>query len=424
MIPLKIFWRFSMFEYENSVLSCQGVSLELLADEFDTPLYVYDGGYIEAQAMRFVNSLHADKGTVCYAVKANANLTLLKKLAGLGVGADVVSGNELKAALTAGFPPERIIFSSNGKKDWEIDLAIESGIMLTSVCSNDEVRSIQRRAEELDGTLNVAIRLNPVISLDTHPYIATGLKSSKFGIPFEYLPDFVELIEKCDRLNLIGLHCHIGSQIFDRRPFERALGEMVQAIEFCRGRGIEITHLDLGGGFGVDYKDGREFDIEGLVNRFSKEADRLGVSHLLIEPGRSMIAKAGVLVGTVLTIKEVDEYNFLVIDVGMNDNIRPSLYGAYHRIQPVVLNERERRVYEVVGPVCESGDFQAKSRELPEMKVGERVAVHAIGAYGYIMGSRYNFRPLGAEVLVENGEARLIRRRETFDDLIAADLGV
>ena len=413
-------------------LACSGVDLTGLAERFGTPLYVYSGDNIRERAGLLQSSFHAVPHTICYAVKANSSLAVLRLMGELGCGFDIVSGGELERVRRAA--PEalgRVVFSGVGKQAWEIDAALAAGILLFNVESDAELDLLSARAGALGRTARFALRVNPDVFAETHPYISTGLREHKFGIAIELAREVYARAARLPGLEPAGVSVHIGSQIRDTAPFHEALSRVRALVEDLRSSGMNIRYVDAGGGLGIEY--GRAaFDPAASMASYAAALTSAlhGLdAHLLLEPGRFLVAQAGALLTRVLFNKRNGAKRFIVTDAGMNDLIRPALYGAHHEILPVVAAPRaegdERpalQVADVVGPVCETGDFFARDRELPAVSAGDLLVLLDAGAYGMSLSSHYNTRVRAAEVLIEAGKARLIRRRETLDDLLAPEL--
>jgi diaminopimelate decarboxylase len=403
-------------------LTVDGVSLEEAAQRFGTPLYVYSRAAIEDAYRAYEAAFAPVPHRVCYALKANGSGALLRVLAGLGAGADIVSGLELQAALRAGFPPERIVFSGVGKTEPELEQALGAGIGEFNAESEEEVRRLSRLAEAAGRTASVTLRVNPDIDARSHPYISTGLRDNKFGVDIAEAPAILARLRGLPGIEVAGVQCHIGSQVRDMAPLAEAARELAMLSRKLLEQGYALRTVDIGGGLGVDYyvdEGPRPADLAAAV---LPHLEGLGLL-LLLEPGRSLVARAGALLTRVLFLKESYGKLFVVVDAGMNDLLRPALYNAFHRVEPVVSRERPTRSVDVVGPVCETADFLARDRNLEVPQPGELLAVRDAGAYGFAMASNYNLRPRPAEVLVESGRLRLIRRRETFDDLVATETG-
>jgi len=409
------------FERSDAALRCDGVSLEEVAAAEGTPLYVYSAGALAAAYAGYDRAFAGVPHRVCYALKANGSGALLETFARLGAGADVVSGMELSAALRAGFPPEAIVFSGVGKTDAEIVLALETGIEALNVEGEDEVVRVSRAAAAQGRTARISLRVNPDIDPRSHPYISTGLRDSKFGVDIARAPELLREARSLAGITVVGVQCHIGSQITDLGPLEEAARELAALSRQLLAEGFALETVDIGGGLGVDYDGSGAPDPAALADRVLPHLRGLPLK-VLLEPGRSLVARAGALLTRVVAVKERHGKTFVIVDAGMNDLMRPALYDAYHRIEPVVLRGRPSRRVDVVGPVCETGDFLALGRELESVEVGELLAVRDAGAYGFCMSSTYNMRPRAAEVLIADGRARLIRRRETFEDLVRTEL--
>ncbi len=408
------------FERSDAALRCDGVSLEDVAAAEGTPLYVYSAAALAADYAGYDRAFAGVPHRICYALKANGSGALLEAFARLGAGADVVSGMELRAALRAGFPPEAIVFSGVGKTDAEIALALETGIEALNVEGEDEVVRVSRAAAAQGRTARVSLRVNPDIDPRSHPYISTGLRDSKFGVDIGQAPEVLREARSRAGITVVGVQCHIGSQITDLGPLEEAARELAALSRQLLAEGFALETVDIGGGLGVDYDGSGAPDPAALAERVLPHLRGLPLK-VLLEPGRSLVARAGTLLTRVVAVKERHGKTFVIVDAGMNDLMRPALYDAYHRIEPVALRGRPSRRVDVVGPVCETGDFLALGRELESVEVGELLVVRDAGAYGFCMSSTYNMRPRAAEVLIADGRARLIRRRETFEDLIRTE---
>jgi diaminopimelate decarboxylase len=357
---------------------------------------------------------------VCYSVKANSNVALLRIFVNLGAGMDVVSGGELFRALKSGVDPKKVVFSGVGKTEEEIEYGLNSGILMFNVESPQEMSRIDEIAGGMGTRAPVAIRVNPDIDPKTHPYISTGLRENKFGIDFNCSMKEYIFAKGLPNIEIIGVDCHIGSQLIEIQPFVEALRRLKELVNTLKQRGIGIQYLDLGGGLGITYKDEVPPHPTEYAEAIVEEVSELDHT-LIFEPGRVIVGNAGILVSRVLYTKETGEKNFVIVDAGMNDLIRPSLYGSFQGILPVSEEEGEEIVADVVGPICESGDFMAKNRRMPKFKPGDLVAVMSAGAYGFSMSSNYNSRPRVCEVLAKGDDFRLIRERETYDDLIRGE---
>jgi diaminopimelate decarboxylase len=413
------------FVYENDRLACSGVDMTELASEFGTPLYVYSADAVGERVAMLQEAFASLPTTLCYAVKANSSLALMKMLAGLGCGFDIVSGGELERVRRAA--PEalgRVVFSGVGKQVWEMDAALEAGILLFNVESEAELEVLSERAYALGKTARIALRVNPDVFAETHPYISTGLSAHKFGIAIAKAREVYARASKLPGIHPAGVSVHIGSQIRAVEPFGQALQRVRTLVEELRSDGLTIEYVDAGGGFGIEYGEAA-FDPAASVASYAKQIigvmDGLG-ANLLLEPGRFLVAQAGALLTRVIYTKQNGDKHFVITDAAMNDLIRPALYQAHHEIVPVVRDGRAAQTSDIVGPVCESGDFFARDRETPELRAGELVALLDAGAYGMSLASHYNTRVHPAEVLVERGKARLIRRRETLEDLMVAEI--
>lgn len=409
------------FAYQSQQLHCEQAPLEDLAQRFGTPLYVYSAAMIADRYRAYHHALHALPHTICYAVKANANLSILRLLANLGAGFDIVSGGELFRVLRAGGDPARIVFSGVGKTPDEMRFALDQGILSFNCESLPELELLSRVAREQGQSPRVALRVNPDVDASTHPYISTGLTEHKFGIAITEVEVIYERARALGNLNLEGVSCHIGSQLLDASPLLEAVDKMLALVQRLRQRGFPITHFDFGGGLGVAY---RESDTTPSIADYAAAltAKLAGHQlHLVLEPGRSIVAEAGVLLTRVLYSKRNGSKNFIIVDAAMNDLIRPSLYQAYHPILPVHPSVGPLEPADVVGPVCETGDFFARQRTLPPLASGDLLAIGTAGAYGFVLSSQYNARPRAAELLVDGGQATIIRQRETLEDLVRGE---
>jgi diaminopimelate decarboxylase len=407
------------FSYRGGVLCAEQVSLESIAERFGTPCYVYSRAAIEAAYDEFARALAGRAALVCYSVKANSNLGVLGLLARLGAGFDIVSGGELLRVLAAGGDPRKTVFSGVGKSVGEIELALAKHILCINVESEAELERVDAVARRLGRRAPVAFRVNPDIDARTHPYISTGLRETKSGVPYDQAERLYRRAASLPGIELTGIGCHIGSQLTSSAPYVEAAARIVALADRLAALGIALRHIDLGGGIGIRYRDEAPEPIAAFLD------STLGLTAgrpetLIVDPGRSIVGNAGLLLTRVEYVKPGDAKSFLVVDAAMNDLLRPALYGAWHEVRPVREPESgaQSGVYDVVGPVCESGDFLAKERRL-SAGAGDLLAIMSAGAYCAAMSSNYNSRPRAAEVLVEGTASRLVRRRETIDELFA-----
>ncbi len=404
-------------------LYCEAVALEGLAARGGTPIYVYSTAMIRARVSAFAHAFHSIPHTLCYSVKANSTLALLRLLAVEGAGFDVVSGGELQRVLRANRKAasrvaSKVVFSGVGKTAAEMELALRSGILLFNIESASELNLLSATATRLKKRATVAVRVNPDVSPKTHPYISTGLHQHKFGVPIPEARTLYTLAAKQPYLKVAGVSVHIGSQITDVGTFQEALERVAELIRALRKLGHEIRYVDAGGGLGISYEGAQE-SFEKQIAAYARAVlgPLRGLKlHLLLEPGRSIVGPAGVLLTRVLYRKTNNHKRFLIVDAAMNDLLRPSLYGAYHEIVPVGRESRKTEITDVVGPICETGDFFARDRKLPVASEGDLLAILDVGAYGSVLGSNYNTRGRAAEVLVDGARARVIRRRESLQD--------
>ncbi|MCG3174273.1 MAG: Diaminopimelate decarboxylase [Myxococcota bacterium] len=409
------------FEYRDNRLFCENVDIEHIAEEVGTPFYVYSSATLERHLKVFREPFAQVDHLICYAMKANSSLAVMKLLFSQGAGADIVSAGELFKTLKAGVDPRKVVFSGVGKTAEEMEYALKTGIFCFNVESLPELEALNAVALRLGKTAPVSIRVNPDVDPKTHPYISTGLKESKFGVAWKDAVTAYQRAHELEAIEVAGLDCHIGSQITQVEPFIDALRKLKELVAKLRGMGIPLHHLDLGGGLGINYNQEAPPHPAEYGRHIVEETRGLDLK-LVFEPGRVIVGNAGVLVTRVIYDKLGETKRFLVVDAAMNDLIRPAFYGSHHRMTPVHLHDgRTLHKVDVVGPVCETGDFLARDRELPELRAGELLAVHSAGAYGAVMGSTYNARPLTPEVLVKGGEWWVTRRRQTFDDLIALE---
>jgi len=392
-----------------------------LADEYKTPLYVYDLDYMTKQYSELKDSFRARKSILCYAIKANSNLSVVKHFAKMGSGADCVSIGEVRRAFLAGIPSYKIIFSGVGKSDDEIREAIEKDILYINVESEAELGRVEMMAKELGKISRISIRVNPNIDPKTHPYISTGLHDNKFGVDITTAKRMYIKAHNSEFLDPVGIHFHIGSQLTDLKPIYESAEIVADLVRSLLHIKIELSFFDVGGGLGIKYDDEKTIEPYDYTQAILGTLKGLDLT-VICEPGRFLTANAGYFVTKVLYEKQNGEKKFVVVDGAMNDLLRPALYKAYHKIEAITQSEGEKRKVDIVGPVCESGDFFAKDYELPELNHNDLLVIHSAGAYGFGMGSNYNTRGRSAEVALSGGEARLIRKRESFDDLIANEI--
>ena len=410
------------FEYKDGKLFCENVPLEKIAEEIGTPFYCYSQKTLIRHFDIFDTAFEEIDHMVCYAVKANSNIGVLHELINAGAGCDVVSGGELYRALKAGCEPQMIVFAGVGKTEEEIEYALNSNILMFNVESSQELFAIDAVAARLGKKARVALRINPDVDPETHPYISTGLKENKFGFNLESAMEEYQLAAKMKNIEIVGVHQHIGSQITQVAPFVDALQKILGFVEKLGKIGIDLRYIDLGGGLGITYQDESPPLPQELAKEIVPVLKKSGLT-IIFEPGRMIAGNAGVLVSRVLYTKQNEGKTFVIADAAMNDMMRPALYQAQQTIQPVNKNGLDRKKVEVdvVGPICESGDFLAKNRLLPEFKKGELLAVMSAGAYGFSMSSNYNSRRRVAEVLVKNDHYHVIRQRETMEDLVRGE---
>lgn len=408
------------FHFKRGVLSAEGVSIPEIIQQVGTPCYIYSQATLEHHFKVFDQAFSKIPHLTCYAQKANSNLALLRLFAKLGGGTDIVSGGELYRARKAGIPPERIVYSGVGKTPEEIRSALKEKILLLNIESPEELKLVNDIAGEMKRKAPVGIRVNPDIDAKTHPYISTGLKKNKFGINIKHSLEEYRLAQALPHIAIVGVDCHIGSQLLATEPFIEAVQRVKKLITQLQDLRIAIQYLDLGGGLGITYDQEEPPHPREYAQVIIKELGQNPYT-LILEPGRVIVGNAGILVTKVLYVKKGEEKNFIIVDAGMNDLLRPSLYGSYHHIQPVVHRNRSKIQADVVGPICETGDFLGKGRILPLPKPGELLAIMSAGAYGFSMASNYNSRPRAAEVMARENTFQVIRKRETYAQMIALE---
>jgi diaminopimelate decarboxylase len=402
------------FSYKNQILQAESVAITDLMATYGSPLYVYSQTDIENNWREFDAAFGSHPHLVCYAVKANSNLAVLNTLAKIGAGFDIVSEGELERVLTAGGQANRCVFSGVAKTAREIKRALEVGVRCFNVESASELDRIESVAQSLNTQAPISIRINPNVDAKTHPYISTGLKENKFGVDIDDAINLYQQANNSKYLNVQGLDCHIGSQLTEVSPFLDALDKVLELVDQLNQQGIAIAHLDLGGGVGIQYDDEQTIDIKAYVEAMIA---KVGNIEIILEPGRSIVGNAGVFITKVEFLKQNSEHSFAIIDGAMNDLLRPSFYNAYHQVLPVDENSNGIQAsWDLVGPICETGDFLAKGREL-SLSQGDYLALMSAGAYGFTMSSNYNSRPRVAEVMVSGNQHNLVRERETIQDL-------
>ncbi len=409
------------FHYHNDSLFCEDIPLERIAKEQGTPCYIYSHATLTRHFQAYDQAFASVPHIIAFAMKANSNLAVLRLMSSLGSGADIVSGGELFRALKAGIPPNKIVFAGVGKSHEEIKYALESNILFFNVESSAELQAINEVAMGMGMHARVALRVNPDIDPHTHPYISTGMKKSKFGIGADRALEEFQKAASLSNIQVVGLHAHIGSQLTKISPFVDSLTKVLGLLHTLKGKGIPIQYLNIGGGLGITYSDEtppHPKDLAEAIMPLLRESQ----CEIILEPGRVIVGNAGILLTRVLYIKDTDAKKFAIVDAAMNDLIRPSLYDAHHDILPVhqVPNAPED-VYDVVGPICESGDFLAQNRTMPLVKAGDLLAVMSAGAYAFTMASNYNSRPRVPEILVKEGESFVVRKRESYEDLILGE---
>jgi len=408
------------FHYVKNELWCEDVPIKKIAEEIGTPFYLYSHRTLRNHFRVFDGAFRKLPHLICFSVKANSNIAILKIFIKEGGGVDIVSGGELYRALRAGADQGKIVYSGVGKKVEEIDYALRSDILMFNIESSEELLKINERAGRLKKKARIAVRINPDVDPRTHPHISTGLKENKFGINIEKSLEAYRWAKGLKHVEILGVDCHIGSQVTTISPFIDALERLKRLIVLLEKEGIKIRYLDLGGGLGITYNQEVPPHPEEYARAVMEASKGLDVT-FIFEPGRVIVGNAGILVTKVLYRKRNEEKNFLVVDAGMNDLVRPSLYSSFHALQPVEKKEREEHIADIVGPICESGDYLAKERNVPKMEQGGLLAVMSAGAYGFTMSSNYNSRPRIAEVLVRDDQFEVIRKRETYRDLVKGE---
>lgn len=408
------------FQYHGNELYCEDVPVTEIADALGTPFYLYSHHTLENHFTVFDNAFKGIDHLTCFSVKANSNLAVLKLIINLGGGVDIVSGGELFRALKAGVDPRKVVFSGVGKQVHELEYALKTGILMFNVESSQELDSLNGVAGRLGIKAPIAIRVNPHIDPQTHPYISTGMKKNKFGIEVQQALKDYRAAQKLEHIEVVGVDCHIGSQITEIGPFVEALGKVKELILALRADNIQISAIDLGGGLGITYDQEQPPRPEEYAAALIKEMGDMNC-RLILEPGRVIAGNAGILVTRVVYIKEGSEKTFVTVDAAMNDLVRPSLYGSFQAIQPVIREQKGEMVADIVGPICESGDFLAKDRNIPRLQAGDLIAVMSAGAYGFTMASNYNSRPKVSEIMVKEDEFFVVRQRESYDDLIRGE---
>lgn len=409
------------FRYKSGQLFAEDVPVKKIAEMYGTPLYIYSHRTLLQHFKAYDDAFDGVPHIICFALKANSTTSILRLFAKNGGGADVVSGGEVFRALKAGISARRIVYAGVGKTEEEIRYALKAKILMFNVESESELVEIDRIAGMMQVKAPVALRVNPNIDPETHPYISTGLRKHKFGIPIEDAFEYYRLAGRLRNTEVVGVHKHIGSQITKVSPFVEALKKTLLLVEELESHGVNIRYLDIGGGLGISYRDEEPPVPRDLAENLLPLIRGRGLT-VIIEPGRSIVGNAGILVTKVLYVKEGEEKDFVIVDAGMNDLIRPSFYGAYHHIQPLVKRRRKEILADIVGPICESGDFLGQEREIPDVKPGEYLAVMSAGAYGFTMSSNYNSRRRAAEVMVKGKVFSIVNKRETYRDLIRGEV--
>lgn len=408
------------FTFQNGTLHAEDVSLAKLAKEYGTPLYVYSRAALQDAWESYARALEGRKALVCFGMKANSNLAVLNEFARLGAGFDIVSGGELARVLAAGGDAGKVVFSGVGKQVWEMQAALDAGVKCFNVESEDELERLSRVASTSGRVAPISLRVNPDVDAHTHPYISTGLKENKFGIAIEDAPAVYRRAKGLPGLEIVGVDCHIGSQITEADPYLDALDKLIELILGLRAEGVELSHLDLGGGIGIRYTNEEVLEPITLFTEVFKRLEAAGLGHLelVLEPGRSLVGNAGVLLTEVQYLKHSEAKNFAIVDAAMNDLLRPTLYDAWHDVEAVTPRPTtdSTPAYDIVGPICESGDWLARDRRL-ELHQGDLLAIMSAGAYAFTMSSQYNTRPRAAEIMVDGTRSHVVRQRESLASL-------
>ncbi len=408
------------FSYKNAELYCEDVPVRKIADHVGTPFYLYSHATLVRHFNAFDSAFDGIEHLTCFSVKSNSNIAILRLFSRLGAGADIVSGGELYRVLKAGIDPAKVVYSGVGKTEDEMEYALNSGILMFNVESHQELIKLNRVAEKLNKTAKISIRVNPDIDPKTHPYISTGMKQNKFGIDIEKAIEEYKFASKLNHIEVIGISCHIGSQLLEVKPFVDSLKRLLILAEKLKEAGIPVKYLDIGGGLGIKYSDEQPPHPAEYAKAIKEEIKGKKIK-LILEPGRVIVGNAGILVTRLLYKKEQGEKKFFIVDAGMNDLIRPSLYGSYHEICPVKKKDTPTVEADIVGPICESGDFFARKRRIQDLEPDDLLAIMSAGAYGFVMASNYNSRPRVCEVMVKGKEFFVIRKRETYEDLIKGE---
>ena len=409
------------FIYKDGRLFCEDVPIERIADEIGTPFYLYSYQTLVRHFNAFDNAFSGIDHITCFSVKSNSNIAILRLFSKLGGGADIVSGGELYRAIKAGIDASKIVYSGVGKREDEIEYAISSDILMFNVESHQELLKIDEIAGRLNKKARISIRVNPDIDPKTHPYISTGMRENKFGIDYKDAISEYRFAKGLKNIEIVGISCHIGSQLLQISPFVDSLRRLLDLTKELEKEGTKIRYLDIGGGLGIRYSDETPPHPNEYAEAIKKEIKGFDLT-LILEPGRVIVGNAGILVSRVLYKKEQYGKLFFIVDAGMNDLIRPSLYGSYHEVWPVVKKDKEIVEADIVGPICESGDFFAKKRRIQDLDPGDLIAVMSAGAYGFVMSSNYNSRPRAAEVMVKEDKFYVIRERERYEDLIRGEI--